>query len=86
VAEIRGEHRQVPLNIGTGTVEALKGPNGESVSKIMNSWTALPNRASQTDPASQLPERMLDVRKAESCGELRNKEALVFRLWEDSTA
>jgi len=86
VAEIGSEHGQIPLNIRTGTVEALKGPNGESVSKIMDSWTALPNRASQTDPPSQLPERMLDVRKAQSCAELRNKEALVFGLWEDSTA
>ena len=86
VAEIGGKHRQMPLNIHTGTVEALKGPNGKCVPKIMDSWTALPNRASQTGPASQLPERMLDVRKAQPCAELRNKEAVVFGLREDSTA
>ena len=86
MAEIRSENRQLPFDIRTGTVEALKGPNGKCVSKIMDSWTALPNRASQTGPASQLPERMLDVRKAQSCAELRNKEAIVFGLWEDSTA
>jgi len=46
VAEIGSEHRQIALNIRTGTVEALKGPNGECVPKIMDSWTALPNRTS----------------------------------------
>ena len=74
------------LNIRTGTVEALKGPDGESVPKIMDSWTALAHRASQTDPASQLPERTSKVRQAQSFAELRNKEAVVFGLWEDSTA
>jgi len=86
VAEIGGEHRQIPLNICTSAVEALKGPNGECVPKIMDSWTAQPNRASQTDPASQLPERTSKVRQAQSFAELRNKEAVVFGLWEDSTA
>jgi hypothetical protein len=86
VAEIGSEHRQITLNIGTGTVEALKSPNGECVPKIMDSWTALPNRASQTDLASQLPKRMLNVRQAQSCAELRNKEAVVFGLREDSAA
>jgi hypothetical protein len=76
----------MPLNIHTGTVEMLKGPNGESVTKIMDSRTALPNRTSQTDPASQLPERTSKVRQAQSFAELRNKEAVVFGLWEDSTA
>ena len=41
----------MPLNIRAGTIEVLKGPNGESVPKIMDSRTALPSRASQTDPA-----------------------------------
>jgi hypothetical protein len=86
VAEIGGEHRQIPLNISTSAVEALKSPNGECVPKIMDSWTALPNRASQTDPSSQLPERTSEVRQAQSFAELRNKEAVVFGLWEDSTA
>jgi hypothetical protein len=86
MAEIGSEHRQMPLNILAGTVEALKGPDGESVSKIMDSWTALPNRASQTDPASQLPERTSEVPQAQSCAELRNKKTVIFRLWEDSTA
>jgi hypothetical protein len=74
------------FNIRTRTVEALKRPNGESVPKIMDSWTALPNRASQTDPASQLPERTSEVRQAQSCAALRNKKTVVFRLREDSTA
>jgi len=86
VAEIGSEHRQIPLNIRIDTVEALKGPNGKCVPKIMDSRTALPNRASQTGRASQLPEGMLDVREAQSCAEIRDKEALVFRPWEDSTA
>jgi len=86
VAEIGSEHRQVSLNILTGTVEALKGPNGESVPKIMDSWTTLPNRTSQTDPASQLPERTSEVRQAQSFAEFRNKEAVVFGLRKDSAA
>jgi hypothetical protein len=76
----------MPLNIHTGTVETLQGPNGESVTKIMDSRTALPSRTSQTDPASQLPERTSEVRQAQSFAELRNKEAVVFGLREDSVA
>ena len=86
MAEIGSEHRQIPLNIRTGTVEAFEGPNGECVPKIMDSRTALPNRTSQTDPASQLPERTSEVRQAQSFAKLRNKEAVVFELREDSTA
>jgi hypothetical protein len=74
------------LNIRIGAIEALEGSNGESVPKIMNSRTALPNRTSQTDPASQLPERTSEVRQAQSCAELRNKEAVVFGLREDLAA
>jgi len=86
VAKIRSEDRQLPFDICAGMVQALKGPNGESVTKIMDSRTALPNRTSQTDLASQLPERTSKVRQAQSFAELRNKEAVVFGLWEDSTA
>ena len=86
MAEIGGEHRQMSLNIRVGAIEALKGSNGESVPKIMDSRTALPNRTSQTDPASQLPERTSEVLQAQSFAEFRNKEAIVFGLREDSAA
>jgi len=76
----------MPLNIRTGTVETLKGPNGESVPKIMDSWTALPNRGSQSDPLNQLAESMLHLRQTQSCAELRNKEAVVFALGKDLAA
>jgi hypothetical protein len=74
------------LNIRIGAIEALKGSNGESVPKIMDSRAALPNRTSQIDPASQLPERTSEVLLAQSFAELRNKEAVVFGLREDSAA
>jgi hypothetical protein len=74
------------LNIRIGAIEALKGSNGESVPKIMDSRTALPNRTSQTDPASQLPERTSEVIQAQPFAEFRNKEPVVFGLREDSAA
>jgi len=79
LAEIGSEHRQVSLNILTGTVEALKGPNGESVPKTWIRGPRCPT-GSQTDPASQLPERTSEVRQAQSFAEFRNKEAVVFGL------
>jgi hypothetical protein len=68
------------LNIRIGAIEVLEGSNGESVPKIMDSRTALPNRTSQTDPASQLPERTSEVRQAQSFAELRNKRFVSGRL------
>ena len=86
MAKIGSESRQLPLDVRASMIEVLKGPNGESVPKIMDSRTALPSRTSQTDPASQLPERTSEVRQAQSFAELRNKEAVVFGLREDSVA
>jgi len=86
VAEIGSEHRQIPLNIRTGTVEAFEGPNGECVPKIMDSWTALPNRASQSDAPNQLAESMLHLRQTRFSAELRNKEEVVFALGKDLAA
>jgi hypothetical protein len=54
--------------------------------KIMNPWTALPSRASQSDPPNQLAESVLHLRQTQSCAELRNKEAVVFALGKDLVA
>jgi anaerobic glycerol-3-phosphate dehydrogenase len=86
MAKIGSENGQLAFDICTGTVEALKGPNGESVPKIMDPWTALPSRASQSDPPNQLAESVLHLRQTQSCAELRNKEAVVFGLGKDLVA
>jgi hypothetical protein len=86
MAKIGSESRQLPLDIRASMIEVLKGPNGESVPKIMDPRTALPSRASQSDPPNQLAESMLHLRQTQSCAELRNKEAVVFALGKDLVA
>jgi hypothetical protein len=86
MAEIRSENRQLPFDICAGMVQALKGPNGKSVPKIMDPRTPLPSRASQTDPPNQLAQSMLHLRQIQSCAELRNKEVVVFALGKDLVA
>jgi hypothetical protein len=63
MAKIGSENRQLPFDICAGMVQALKGPNGKSVPKIMDPRTALPSRASQSNPPNQLGESMLHLRQ-----------------------
>ena len=86
MAKIGSESRQLPLHIRASMIEVLKGPNGESVPKIMDPRTALPSRASQTNPPNQLAESMLHLRQTQSCAEFRYKEAVVFVLRKDVVA
>jgi len=86
MAKIGGESRHLPLDICASMIEVLKGPNGESVPKIMDPRTALPSRDSQSDPPNQLAESMLHLRLAQSRAEFRNKEAVIFALGKDLVA
>ena len=86
MAKIGSESRQLPLDVRASMIEVLKGPNGESVPKIMDPRTALPSRDSQSDPPNQLAESMLHLRLAQSRAEFRNKEAVIFALGKDLVA
>ena len=72
MAKIGGESRHLQLDICASMIEVLEGPNGESVTKIMDPRTALPSRASQSHPPNQLAESMLHLRQAQSRAEFRN--------------
>jgi len=86
MAKIGGESRHLPLDICASMIEVLKGPNGESVPKIMDPRTTLANWASQSDPPNQLAESVLHLGQTQPCAEVRNKEAIVFGLGKDLVA